>query len=251
MRYSIAINEKGVFMKKRILIISAAVLLGVSSLAFNSFATNVSNQTNQTNQESQKKERLEKPKNQVFGKITSISENSVTISLAEMKQPENGQGGFNKNFDSQGGMQRSDRGQGGANGSNNNDNNNQNQPPERKELTEEQKAEMKKNLENMFTLTGETKTIDISSAKFNDFGRGQKGGNNNSSSAANNENSNKTEKTYKDYQVGDYISIELESETSNKAKSVRDAWGMRGGMPRGDRGQGKGNGANNSNNANN
>ena len=223
MRYSIAINEKGVFMKKRILIISAAVLLGVSSLAFNSFATNVSNQTNQTNQESQRKERLEKPKNQVFGKITSISENSVTISLAEMKKPENGS----------------------------NNNNNQNQPPERKELTEEQTAEMKKNLENMFTLTGETKTIDISSAKFNDFGRGQKGGNNNSSSAANNENSNKTEKTYKDYQVGDYIAIELESETSNKAKSVRDAWGMRGGMPRGDRGQGKGNGANNSNNANN
>ena len=221
MRYSIAINEKGVFMKKRILIISAVALLGVSSLAFNSFATNV---TNQSNQGSQQKERPEKQKNQVFGKITAISENSVTISLAEMKKPENGS----------------------------NNNNNQNQPPERKELTEEQKAEMKKNLENMFTLTGETKTIDISSAKFNDFGRGQKGGNNNnSSSAANNENSNKTEKTYKDYQVGDYISIELENETSNKATKVRDAWGMRGGMPRGDRGQGKGNGANNSNNANN
>lgn len=218
-------------MKKRILIISAVALLGVSSLAFNSFATNV---TNQSNQGSQQKERPEKPKNQVFGKITAISENSVTISLAEMKQPENGQG---RN--------------GGQNG-NNNGNNNQNQPPERKELTEEQKAEMKKNLENMFTLTGETKTIDISSAKFNDFGREPKdGNNNNSSSAANNENSNKTEKTYKDYQVGDYISIELESETSNKAKSVRDAWGMRGGMPRGGRGQGKGNGANNSNNTNN
>ena len=218
-------------MKKRILIISAVALLGVSSLAFNSFATNV---TNQSNQGSQQKERPEKPKNQVFGKITAISENSVTISLAEMKQPENGQG---RN--------------GGQNG-NNNGNNNQNQPPERKELTEEQKAEMKKNLENMFTLTGETKTIDISSAKFNDFGRGPKdGNNNNSTSAANNENINKTEKTYKDYQVGDYIAIELESETSNKAKSVRDAWGMRGGMPRGDRGQGKGNGANNSNNANN
>ncbi len=233
-------------MKKRILIISAAVLLGVSSIAFNSFATNV---TNQSNQGSQQKERPEKPKNQVFGKITAISENSVTISLAEMKQPENGQGGFDKNFDGQRGMQSSDRGQGGANGSNDN----QNQPPERKELTEEQKAEMKKNFENMFTLTGETKTIDISSAKFNDFGRGPKdGNNNNSSSAANNENSNKTEKTYKDYQVGDYISIELENETSNKATKVRDAWGMRGGMPRGDRGQGfKGNGANNSNNANN
>lgn len=218
-------------MKKRILIISAAVLLGVSSLAFNSFATNV---TNQSNQGSQQKERPEKPKNQVLGKITAISENSVTISLAEMKKLENGQG---RN--------------GGQNG-NKNGNNNQNQPPERKELTEEQKAEMKKNLENMFTLTGETKTIDISSAKFNDFGRGPKdGNNNNSTSAANNENSNKTEKTYKDYQVGDYISIELESETSNKATKVRDAWGMRGGMPRGDRGQGKGNGANNSNNTNN
>lgn len=228
-------------MKKRILIISATVLLGVSSLAFNSFATNV---TNQSNQGSQQKERPEKPKNQVFGKITAISENSVTISLAEMKKPENGQGDFNRNFDGQGRN-------GGQNG-NNNGNNNQNQPPERKELTEEQKAEMKKNLENMFTLTGETKTIDISNAKFNDFGRGPKdGNNNNSSSVTNNENINKTEKTYKDYQVGDYISIELESETSNKATKVRDAWGMRGGMPRGDRWQGKGNGANNSNNANN
>ena len=220
-------------MKRRILIMSAVALLGVSTLAFNSFATNVANQNNQ---ESQQKEKPEKPKNQVFGKITSISENSVTISLAEMKKPENGQGRNDE--------QKRD----------NSGNNNKNQPPERKELTEEQKAEMKKNLENMFTLTGETKTIDISSAKFNDFGIGPKNGkNDNNSSAANNENSNKAEKTYKDYQVGDYISIELESETSNKAKIVRDAFGMRGDMPRGNKGQGfKGNkGANNSNNTNN
>ena len=206
-------------MNKKFLIMTAVAILGVSSLAFNSFATNVSNQSDK-----QQNGKLEKPKNEVFGKITSISENSVTISLAEMKKPENGQGDFDKNFDGK-----------GRNGGQN-----KNQAPERKELTEEQKAEMKKNLENMFTLTGETKTIDISSAKFNDFGRGPKeGNNNNNSNAANNEKSNKIEKTYKDYQVGDYISIELENETSNKATAVREAFGMRNGMPRGDKGQGK------------
>ena len=209
-------------MKKKILALTAAMLFGVSSIPFNSFAEGVNNQVGQ---ERQMGERPERPENEIFGKIAAISENSVTISLAEMKNPEDGQSKFDKNFDGQG--RKGEQ--------------NKNQAPERKELTEEQKAEMKKNLEKMFTLTGETKTIDISNAKFNDFGRAPKEGyNNNNKSAANNEKSNKIEKTYKDYQVGDYISIELENETSNKATAVREAFGMRNGMPRGDKGQGKG-----------
>ena len=216
-------------MKKRFLVISAAAILGVSSLTINSFATNVNNQTTQ---ESQNKERPERPKNVVFGKITAISENSITITVAEMKKPENGQNDFSKNSGEQ-------------NGNCNQNENDKKEPPEKKQLTEDQIAEMKKNLENMFTLTSETKTIDISSADFNDFGRRQKNGNDAKASA-----NTETKKTYKDYQVGDYISIELESETSNKAKIVRDAFMMRGGMPRGDRGEGF-NGSNKTNNSNN
>lgn len=222
-------------MKKRILAFTIASILGVSSLAFNSFAEDVNNQVKQ---ERQMGERPEKPENEIFGKITTISENSVTISLAEMKKPEDGQGNFDKNFDSQG---RKDE-------QNWNNNGNQNQPPEKKELTEEQKAEMKKKMEEMFTLTGETKTIDISKADFNAFGRGlrdgkAKGDDANADTNNNVNNNQRPEKTYKDYQVGDYISIELESKDSNTAKTVRDAFMMRGGMrPRDNK---QGNSANN------
>ncbi|MBR0038431.1 MAG: hypothetical protein IJP71_00325 [Lachnospiraceae bacterium] len=212
-------------MKKKILALAVASILGVSSIAFNSFAEGVNNQVGQ---ERQMGERPERPENEIFGKITAISENSVTISLAEMKKPEDGQGGFrpernnqNENIDATG-------------------NQNGFKPEERKELTEEQKAEMKKKMEEMFTLTGETKTIDISKADFNAFGRGPKDGNKLQGAAINsNDNvkeSQKVEKTYKDYQVGDYISIELESAGSNTAKTVRDAFMMRGMGPRGGQG---------------
>lgn len=231
-------------MKKRFLIISAAAVLGVSSLTFNSFATNVNNQVTQ---ESQNKERPERLKNVVFGKITAISESSVTITVAEMKKPEKGQNSFGKKDGQQGEKgnfeRRNDKNK--YSGNNNQNGNDKNERLEKKQLTEEQIAEMKKNLENMFTLTGETKTIDISGADFNDFGRRQKNGNDVNASA-----NTETKKTYKDYQVGDYISIELESETSNKAKTVRDAFMMRGGTPRGDKGK-RSNGNNNTNNSNN
>ena len=203
-------------MKKKILALTVASILGVSSIAFNSFAEGANNQVGQ---ERQMGERPEKPENEIFGKITAISENSVTISLAEMKKPEDGQNGFGK-----GNEQGIRNGQNGQSG---------NRPEERKELTEEQKAEMKKKMEEMFTLTGETKTIDISKADFNAFGRGPRNGKTKGADAnANNDtNSNqKPVKTYKDYQVGDYISIELESKESNTAKTVKDAFMMRGGM---------------------
>ena len=203
-------------MKKRILAFTIASILGVSSLAFNSFAE-VAN--NQVKQERQMGERPERPENEIFGKITAISENSVTISLAEMKKPEDGQNGFGK-----GNEQGIRNGQNGQSG---------NKPEERKELTEEQKAEMKKKMEEMFTLTGETKTIDISKADFNAFGRGPRDGKTKGADANANNNTNNNQqptKTYKDYQVGDYISIELESKDSNAAKTVKDAFMMRGGM---------------------
>lgn len=203
-------------MKKKILALTVASILGVSSIAFNSFAEGVNNQVGQ---ERQMGERPERPENEIFGKITAISENSVTISLAEMKKPEDGQNGFGK-----GNEQRIRNGQNGQSG---------NRPEERKELTEEQKAEMKKKMEERFTLTGETKTIDISKADFNAFGRGPRDGKTKGAdaNANNNTNSNqKPTKTYKDYQVGDYISIELESKDSNTAKTVKDAFMMRDGM---------------------
>ena len=197
-------------MKKRILAFTIASILGVSSIAFNSFAEGVNNQVGQ---ERQMSERPERPENEIFGKITAISENSVTISLAEMKKPEDMQKGF-----------------GNGNGINKQSGN---RPEERKELTEEQKAEMKKKMEEMFTLTGEIKTIDISKADFNAFGRGPRDGKMKGADANANNNTNsdqKPTKTYKDYQVGDYISIELESKDSNAAKTVKDAFMMRGGM---------------------
>ena len=213
-------------MKKKILAFTIASILGVSSIAFNSFAEGANNQVGQ---ERQMGERPERPENEIFGKITAISENSVTISLAEMKKPEDGQNGFGK-----GNEQGNRDGKNGQSG---------NRPEERKELTEEQKAEMKKKMEEMFTLTGETKTIDISKADFNAFGRGPrdgktKGADANANNTNNNLNSNQIPtKTYKDYQVGDYISIELESSNSSTAKTVKDAFMMRGGMgPRGGQG---------------
>lgn len=212
-------------MKKKILALTVASILGVSSIAFNSFAEGVNNQVGQ---ERQMGERPERPENEIFGKITAISENSVTISLAEMKKPEDLQEGFEKGKDLE---KAKDFGK-----KDDKDNKKDNKPEERKELTEEQKAEMKKKMEERFTLTGETKTIDISKADFNAFGRGPRGGkiNGNDDKAKNDakhdeKDKQKAEKTYKDYQVGDYISIELESKDSNTAKTVKDAFMMRGG----------------------
>lgn len=218
-------------MKKKILALTIASILGVSSIAFNSFAEEVNNQVKQ---ERQMGERPERPENEIFGKITAISENSVTISLAEMKKPEEGQKDL-KDFQKEKDFDKEKR-----DGKNNQSGN---RPEEKKELTEEQKAEMKKKMEERFTLTGETKTIDISKADFNAFGRGKREGKANNDANNNVSNNQRPEKTYKDYQVGDYISIELESKDSNTAKAVKEAFMMRGGMkPRGNK---QGNNVNN------
>ena len=192
---------------KKLTAIILATILGISTIGCYSFANNVNNQNNN---QFQKREEFKKPENEIMGKITAISENSVTISVAEFKKPENNNGEKSQEFDKKG------------------------TPPERPEnaqMTEEQLAEFKKKMEEMFNLTGETKTIDISQAKFDEFRKPPKDQDSNSNSENNNQ---KQEKTYKDYQVGDYITIELTEETSNKAKSVRSA-----GMMSGPRGFGK------------
>ena len=152
----------------------------------------------------------ELPENVVFGKIKTIDANSVTIEVAtrkEMERPEkNGQNG-NPPEKPQ------------------NDTQTNGNPPE------------KPNLDNMFTLTGETKTINISQAEFGrdfrprDFkSNGQENNNANNSNNANDAN-NAKQKTYADYAVGDYVIIETTDNTYATAKSVRDI-GM-GGDPRG------------------
>ena len=217
-------------MKNKILAITLVSMLAVSSISVNAFAET----TTESNQNQQMKERLEKPENEIFGKITAISENSVTISVAEMKKPENiGQNqGIPPERPENGGRRfgtPKDKPQ--------NDNNQNGNRPERKQLTDAEIAEMKKKFEESITLTGETKTIDISSANFNDFGRGKRDGNrqNENNNASTETNNNKIEKSYKDYQVGDYISIELTDKNSTTAKSVRGAGMMRGMEPPKDR----------------
>ena len=213
-------------MNKKIISIIMAIVLGVSTLSFSAFANNNNgNQQKWEKKEWQGKDKqgnFQKPENMIMGKITSISENSVTISLAEFKMPD-ANTTSNNNFtppkrpanDNNGNKGKGNRPPRMATASNampprfDRDSNNMPQ------MSEEQIAEMKKNLENMFTLTGETKTIDISSATFDDFGRRN-----------NDTNNNQTTKTYKDFSVGDYITIELESSTSNKAKSVRSSNGF-------------------------
>lgn len=210
-------------MKNKILAMTLVSALAVGSVATTSFAET----TTQTNQNVQMKEKFERPANEIFGKITAISENSVTISLAEMKTPENG----GKKFGNPPEKPEKD-GKGVPPEKSQQDGNR----PERKELTNAEIAEMKKKFEENVTLTGESKTIDISNANFNDFGRGPKDGKQPDkqadSSTNNSSNDNKKQElSYKDYKVGDYISIELTAENSNVAKSVRGAGMMRGMEP--------------------
>lgn len=206
-------------MKKIFSIIMISMLIVTSLFSVTAFATGNSVNVNQ-NQQNGMKQPPQDMKNHVFGKITAISENSVTISVVEMKKPENTDG---QKFN--------------ARPENNGNGNNQQKP------TEEQLAGMKKNFENMFTATGETKTIDISNAK---FGRERRKPKDNNSANNNSTTTEEKTKTYKDYAVGDYITIELTGENTNVAKEVSDIGRMPGG-PRGFGKDGKGNNGNNGN----
>ena len=179
----------------KIIAFAVAAMLGVSTVgSMAAFATNATTTT--------ENQRPQKPENEVIGKITAISANSVTISLAERKMPENNGQDFNGQTPPE--PPTNANGEKPANG-------------ERPNI----------NFDDFFTLTGESTTIDISSAKFDDFSMRFK-----DKDETNNTSNTTTEttaaKTYKDYAVGDYIAIELTASTSKVAKSVRSANMMRG-----------------------
>lgn len=224
-------------------IIGALAIAGMGSTAF-AATNNISE--NSITQNFEKGDRPAKPENEVFGKITAIDENSITISLAERKMPD----GLKMTGEGARLATPPEIGKGGrgfANGERPeppaNSNGERPEPPtntngERPELPTNANGEMpeKINPDNMFTLTGETKTYDISSASFDDFRKKD------FSNDQNTDNNTNETKTYKDYSVGDYIAVETESSTSTKAKSVRSAMrgsmGPRGGMrgPKGNKG---------------
>ena len=183
------------------LLISAMVVVGTTFSAF-ADTTNTANET---------KQERKVPENMIIGKITAIDATNVTIQVAtrkEMEKKENGEKG---------------------------------NPPE---MTEEMKPKMQNgeklqalNMDDFYTLTGETKTINISSADlgksidFKDF----KPEDNNSQSQDQKQKmedmfKNAKAKTYQDYKVGDYITIECTDSTYKTAKTVNDGNMMGGGF---------------------
>ena len=172
----------------KILALTLSIMLGTLTLlnVGSVFADNI---------DTTQKEMPKKIENEVIGKITSINATSVTIEVAERKK-----------------MEKPKEGQ-LPNGT----------PPERPTNDENQDKREKPNMDNIFTLTGATKTINISSAEFvGGFGDRKDEGKDGSNQNNVNNQTNKT-KTYADYSVGDYICIELTDTTSLTAKTVRDA----------------------------
>ena len=202
-------------MDKKSFKITALVLASIM-LVGSSFAT-FATATDTTNQNKEQRE-FKRPENEIFGKITAINANSVTISVAtrkEMEKPPERPQGNNQNGN------RPEKPEG----------DNGNTPPEKPQGDKQDGTRPERpNMDDMFTLTGETKTINISNAEFESgFGhrRGGKDGQNDTNTA---DNSNETKKTYADFSVGDYISIEATDSTYATAKIVRGAFG---GGPRG------------------
>ena len=211
-------------MKKYLTIILSIMMVFAS--VFTVFAETTANETNFKTAE-EKPERGKMPENLVFGKIKSISATSVTIELAtrkEMSRPENGK-----------------------------DNDGMRKPPEKPNNEQNSNSKPEKpNMDDMFTLTGETKTINIAQADFGKaFNRDFSKDVNSDGSNKNKTNENKTEnaktKTYQDYNVGDYVMIETTDSTNSTAKSIRDAGRMGGGPggPRGHKGFGNKDGQSN------
>ena len=91
-------------------------------------------------------------------------------------------------------------------------------------------------MDDFYTLTGETKTINIASA---DFGKNMPQFDRNNMKEKTKEEikkemeeamKNVTAKTYQDYKVGDYITIECTDSTYKTAKTVNDGNMMGGGF---------------------
>ena len=139
-----------------------------------------------------------KIENEIAGKITSINENYVNIDVATPKKIER--------------PERSEK----------------SEKPEKKDNDANTvKQEEQKNIADMFTLTGEKKTINISKAKFMGEVRIMNDNNkDNADTTKNNTNNEKSkELAYTDFAVGDYIRIVLADDGSNVAKVV-----MKGGI---------------------
>lgn len=191
---------------KRIISILAVVIVAAITFAHNSYAENL-NGVNESNNEVRfdAKNRPEKPENEVMGKITAISADSITITIAEMKKPEG-----------------------------------RTTPPENKEKNDNNNSKQERpeiNMDDMFTLTNTTKTYNIASAELIKFKKPEFDKNDNNNSKNNNDTQRRTREelekdskaTYTDFAVGDYVSIELESSTSTNAKKVRSFDRMGGG----------------------
>lgn len=136
-----------------------------------------------------------KVENRVMGKITSINENYLTIDVVTPTTPKR------------------------------KENNDTNKNTDAKEKPEN------RNIDDMFTLTGEKKTINISKAKFMGqvriMNENKKDSSNNTNNATNQDNSNDVknqekdkELTYKDFAVGDYAQVVLADDGSAVAKVV-------------------------------
>ena len=167
------------------LLISAMVVVGTT---FSAFADTV-DATNQAKQE------RKMPENMIIGKITSIDASNVTIQVATRKEMEKKENGENGN------------------------------PPEKPadgQLNQDGTTRERPNMDSMFTLTGETKTINIASAEF-----GNKNSDNQNENTTDNttktNNKNWEKKTYADYKVGDYIAIQATDNTYTTAKRVNQA----------------------------
>ena len=177
----------------KIFSILTLIMLLVSNVFF-SFATSVDvkKQTMENGQIPQK------PENEIIGKIISIDATNVKISVATRNEDFlKGQNGKSLDKSNDGQMTPPEKPSG--------DIDNGNLP---KQI----------NMDKMFTLTGETKTINIASAEF-DIKRDKD---------SNVQQGTETKKTYSDYSVGDYISIETTDSTYTVAKKIRDVRGMGG-----------------------
>lgn len=215
------------------LVTTMFVVVGIISSVNGVFAEAVSGtQNNQTTIRNENWNK-EKTENEVFGKIVSIDATNVTIQIATRKA----NNGDNKDGN------RYTRREGG----------------ERPEITEEMKQKMREkrqeekqnakqnlensketnikrgeersfNIEDFVELTEEIKTINISQADFgkaidfNNFKTENKTENNANTNRQNFEEmmKNAKDKTYADYKVGDYVSIECTDATYQVAKNVRE-----------------------------
>lgn len=169
----------------------ALILTLVLGAMSQTFASNVADAPRQQME-------FKKPENEIIGKITSIDANKVVIQVAtrnEMKKPENIKQN-KEDFD-------------------------------KKKFDNNNKGKI--NEDEFFTLIGETKTINISQATFGGMPSGMppefKSNNNQQpkDQKGNAKPPEMKEKTYADYKVGDYISIECTDSTYTTAKSVRDS----------------------------